>query len=1040
MSRFTGTIILLIVAFVLSSFAVSAQTVTYCSDSDGGQVYNVFGRINYSYASVPGPGDWVQRSDVCISGYSQVSSCTGASCYVSENYCTPTLQQSCSSGGVGPPTCYNYYTYAIGSTNQLCTSQGYAGCTGGACTGALASCTDGTKNGAETDVDCGGTCSDCANGKTCATSADCQSAYCASGVCQSTDVCSNGIQDDDEDGVDCGGDCSTPCSDLTVTAGEKTPGDHSWQPGEDVYNVMLQLKLQVQGKKLIEVKQIGMKYSGDGTATGVEKVIVAIDANSDGVYLPYVDTLVGERAWPDGDNEMYVSIQPAFEMDPTVDDIKYLLVVYKMKQAPVAGQYQLVVNKVLGDIDDESFSKSVAFSVYKTVGAGVALPGDNCYNDVKDFDELGVDCGGAYCPACAGHCANGVQDSDESGVDCGGGCPTCSTPRVHCPNGVQDGDETGVDCGGSDCPVCGCPTVPGCNPNSPPVCDDATETASICISGFLTPVDGLYETQCGVPPEESCMPGTSVCFEGTVTLCSPMGFWSPAIDDAYLWSQYCENDACAGQEDFCTPTGMAYSCSNGEYMYQGPCAASTECNPGEILCDNAEYSFQRCDASGHWATLASANMAVVGVQDGFFDYCAQDVPECNPGATQCEISEEEYAFHYCEEDGRWATTRDPAQVQNNCFQAECLYGETFCDAELLEYRVCNANGEWLTNPASSTPPPAGGYSGAGAGENRPIADDAGNRESESVFASAQLKRNAYLQAATGAIFISDPAAYEENCVADPGQECVPGEQHCEFFEGDSSYWSCNEFGFWSMDETVPGENCGGLAAASGCNEGDSICDDELQQFSVCDGGEYFPIVGGYEQACVEGLPPADDVIVPLPECEGSERQCNFDLEREELCVDEHWAPIEQSDEDYAASCAKLECNPGWFACNPADDRVQFCQNGQWGPEQEDLFDELCEPQGATFGGVSEDGGAFARGSDRVLVGDQVDGRVVVIRSIPAFPVRQPPAPDNAVVSALKELPWWLLALLAFFIAATFFSLAVHWRHLAHDKAEKKRKS
>ena len=43
-------------------------------------------------------------------------------------------------------------------------------------------CTDGTINGDETDVDCGGSCPPCGVGEACATAADCESAECAGGV------------------------------------------------------------------------------------------------------------------------------------------------------------------------------------------------------------------------------------------------------------------------------------------------------------------------------------------------------------------------------------------------------------------------------------------------------------------------------------------------------------------------------------------------------------------------------------------------------------------------------------------------------------------------------------------------------------------------------------------------------------------------------------------------------------------------------------------------------------------------------------------
>jgi hypothetical protein len=47
-----------------------------------------------------------------------------------------------------------------------------------------ATCRDGRRNGAETDIDCGGgTCPRCQNGKTCGVANDCVSGTCTSGQC-----------------------------------------------------------------------------------------------------------------------------------------------------------------------------------------------------------------------------------------------------------------------------------------------------------------------------------------------------------------------------------------------------------------------------------------------------------------------------------------------------------------------------------------------------------------------------------------------------------------------------------------------------------------------------------------------------------------------------------------------------------------------------------------------------------------------------------------------------------------------------------------
>jgi hypothetical protein len=51
------------------------------------------------------------------------------------------------------------------------------------CAAPVPSCTDGVRNGDETDVDCGGGCAPCAEGKGCLANTDCLSGSCSEGVC-----------------------------------------------------------------------------------------------------------------------------------------------------------------------------------------------------------------------------------------------------------------------------------------------------------------------------------------------------------------------------------------------------------------------------------------------------------------------------------------------------------------------------------------------------------------------------------------------------------------------------------------------------------------------------------------------------------------------------------------------------------------------------------------------------------------------------------------------------------------------------------------
>ena len=94
-------------------------------------------------------------------------------------------------------------------------------------------CTDGIKNGDETDVDCGGSCLPCAPGFECLVPGDCQTLLCAGGICTEA-TCDDGEANGDETGVDCGGSCPTECLtgdtlyDVITAAPTLTTGTHTF--------------------------------------------------------------------------------------------------------------------------------------------------------------------------------------------------------------------------------------------------------------------------------------------------------------------------------------------------------------------------------------------------------------------------------------------------------------------------------------------------------------------------------------------------------------------------------------------------------------------------------------------------------------------------------------------------------------------------------------------------------------------------------------------------------------------------------------------
>ncbi len=104
------------------------------------------------------------------------------------------------------------------------------GCSGGTCQGgscvaprASPTCSDGVKNGSESDVDCGGSCPRCANDKLCTTRTDCVGGLCAGGRCQACAV------DDD-----CGEDADSQCYCAPPATGSSNVCTKANQTGPNV--------------------------------------------------------------------------------------------------------------------------------------------------------------------------------------------------------------------------------------------------------------------------------------------------------------------------------------------------------------------------------------------------------------------------------------------------------------------------------------------------------------------------------------------------------------------------------------------------------------------------------------------------------------------------------------------------------------------------------------------------------------------------------------------------------------------------------------
>ncbi len=82
-----------------------------------------------------------------------------------------------------------------------------------------------------------------------------------------------------------------------------------------------------------------------------------------------------------------------------------------------------------------------------------ALAKESCFNNIKDYDEEDVDCGGP-CKPCP-TCFDGIRNQDEEGIDCGGKCKACKKDCNDNNKCTRDYFEDGLCFNDPIVPCCG---------------------------------------------------------------------------------------------------------------------------------------------------------------------------------------------------------------------------------------------------------------------------------------------------------------------------------------------------------------------------------------------------------------------------------------------------------------------------------------------------------------------------------------------------------------------------------------------------------
>ncbi len=319
-------------------------------------------------------------------------------------------------------------------------------------------CRDGTKNGSETDVDCGGTtCAPCKLLQQCGSTSDCAEGACRQGVCQAV-TCENGAKDGPETDVDCGGSNCIPCA---------------------------------AGKACLAAKDCQTEYCDATqvcvvpTCTDTVKNQDESDTDCGGSHCSPCD--VGKTCKQGGDC-----------IDVVCDSASHTCLAATCTDVHRNGAETDIDcgGSTCGPCSPGKVCEMGSDCAQKVCGTDHVCAAAACNDGVRNGAETDVDCGGGTCAPC------GVGQGCNAGSDCTekvcGGDATCSAPT--CSDSAVNESETDVDCGGPNCPRCDlnqkCVSPSDCAYN---VCSGGScGGATSCAGG------GEGKTTCGAGENEDC--------------------------------------------------------------------------------------------------------------------------------------------------------------------------------------------------------------------------------------------------------------------------------------------------------------------------------------------------------------------------------------------------------------------------------------------------------------------------------------------------------------------------------------------------------
>jgi hypothetical protein len=266
-------------------------------------------------------------------------------------------------------------------------------------------------------------------------------------------------------------------------------------------------------------------------------------------------------------------------------------------------------------------------------------------------------CSGNSVQACG---SNGTWGT---AVDCvnkacvSGACQgVCAPDSTQCSgNGVQTCGSTGAwgtaaDCGNKACVSNACQGV--CAPGSTQCWGNGVQTCSstgtwgtavacpnqACVSGACQGVCAPGSTQCSGTGVQTC---SSTGTWGTAVACPNLACVSGACTDCSPTSKRCSSDGTGVQTcNSAGAWGTAVACSSLTCL-SGACTA---CKPGSTQCSSDGTGLQTCSTTGTWGTAVACSSLT----------CLSGAcTTCKPGSTQC--SSDGIGLQTCSTTGTWGT-------------------------------------------------------------------------------------------------------------------------------------------------------------------------------------------------------------------------------------------------------------------------------------------------------------------------------------------------------------------------------------------------